>query len=385
MRLNERVLHILIIAAATLIPPILVWAPFFIRMPSFWGIKLPQEGMATVIANFDGPYYIVVAKTLYNTNALGQFEFPLPKEYYAAHFPAFPLLIRAFSPLFGYPWAMMVVTLLSSLVALVLFYLLLRQVGPKTHALWLTLVFAIFPARWLIVRSIGSPEPLFIAAVLATFYFLLRGNYWATGIAGAIAMFTKSPGILLFAALAAALAAPHIHNLFIHPMSTFRKLLPKGLPLLFIPAAVLLVFAWYARAYGDFFAYFHSGDNIHLLFPPFQVFNTAQAWVGTFWLDEIIWIYLFGFLGVFQLIKNKLYPFAWFVGIFFASTLFVSHRDIARYILPIVPFLFIAFSDVLTSRPFRWALALLLLPIYLSALNFIIGNVTPIADWRPLL
>ena len=121
------------------------------------------------------------------------------------------------------------------------------------------------------------------------------------------------------------------------------------------------------------------------MFPPFQVFNAKQTWVGTFWLEEIIWIYLFAFLGIFQLIKKKMLSLAFFVGVFFASTIFVSHRDIARYILPITPFLLIAYSDVINSTFFKWAIIFLIIPIYLFTVNFIIGNATPIADWGPLL
>lgn len=375
----------MIIALASIIPTILIWLPFFLRLPSFWGIKLPQQGMATIIANFDGPYYIVVAKSLYNPEVLGNFQFPLPATYYAAHFPGFPLLIRAFSPIFGYPWAMMVVTVISSILALWFLYLLLRQLGLERDALWITLVFSIFPARWLIVRSVGSPEPLFIAAILATYYFFLQGKYWPAAIAGAAAIAVKSPGILVFLALLAAVLSTRLPDLMIHPINTLRKMTSQILPIMLIPATLLGIFIWFSKTYKDFFAYFHSGDNIHLLFPPLQVFNAAQTWVGTFWLEEIIWLYLFGLFGLLELIKQKRFFFAWFVGIFFFSSLFVSHRDIARYILPIVPFLLIAFSNFLATPQFRWILIFLAIPIYLFSINFIINNVTPVADWGPLL
>ncbi|MBI4058862.1 hypothetical protein HY404_01325 [Candidatus Microgenomates bacterium] len=385
MRLNEQTKHLLLISGAVLLSVIAVWLPFILRLPSFWGIELPRNGMATIIANFDGPYYIVAAKSLYNPQVIEQFQFPLHTEYYSAHFPGFPLLIRALSPFFGYPWAMMIATVLTTILAAWFFYLLLRQLGLAKQALWITIVFAIFPARWLIVHSVGSPEPLFIAAILATFYFFLKGNYWLAGITGAISMLTKSPGILLFAALTLAIWGSKFDQLMLHPLSTLKKLIPPTLPLLLMPLTLLGIFFWYQYTYGDFFTYFHSGDNIHLLFPPFQVFNANQTWVGTFWLEEIIWIYLLGFLGLFQLIKRRSWEMAWFVGIFFASTLFVSHRDIARYTLPIVPFLLIAFNHVLATKEFKWGMALLLIPIYLFALSFISHNITPIADWEPLL
>src|SRR5438477_447131 len=84
-----------ILALFTLIPTLAIWLPFYFRLPSFWGMQLPQQGMETIVANYDGPLYLVVAKTLYNTSQISQnFEFPLPTQYYAAHFPLFPLLIK---------------------------------------------------------------------------------------------------------------------------------------------------------------------------------------------------------------------------------------------------------------------------------------------------
>ena len=105
----------------------------------------------------------------------------------------------------------------------------------------------------------------------------------------------------------------------------------------------------------------------------------------SFRLEEVIWIYLAGALGVLYLIKQRKDVIAAFTAIFFFSIIFVSHRDLARYALPLVPFLFIAFARLLSSREFKWVMALLIIPIYLFAIAFIAGNVTPIPDWGPLL
>jgi hypothetical protein len=136
---------------------------------------------------------------------------------------------------------------------------------------------------------------------------------------------------------------------------------------------------------NDLLAYFHSGDNIHLQFPPFQVFNYTQAWVGSFWLEDILFVYLFGALGLSKLMRAKEDALYWFTGILFATLLFVSHRDILRYGLPIVPFLIIAFKDTLISKEFKFAFAILIIPIYLFALAFISNNVMPISNWAPLI
>ena len=381
---------LIILAIITLLTTFLLWLPFFLRIPSFWGIKLPQDGMATIVANFDGPYYIVAAKTLYDSKQIEEnFSFPLPPIYYSAHYPLFPILIRVVATIFpflGYPYAMIVVTLITSIFAVWIFYLLVVDLGFRKVALWLAILFTIFPARWLIVRSVGSPEPLFLAAIMAAIYYFRKQNFWLAGIFGAAAQATKPPGFLLFLAFLFAVVAPHWRKLAHTDTLTWLKSLPvKTAPIFLIPATLLLIYIWYGVQYGNFFAYFNSGDNIHLMFPPFQIFNPGQAWVGTFWLEEIIWIYLFGALGALYLIKQKKGGIAAFAAIFFVSILFVSHRDIARYALPMVPFLFIAFAKLLISREFKWVVAFLIIPIYLFSVAFIAGNVTPIPDWSPLL
>jgi len=167
--------NILPIALLTLVPTLILWAFFYFKVPQVNSIPLPTQGMATIVANYDGPLYLVVAKTLYDNNAIKtSFQFPLPVEYYAAHFPLFPVLIRGLGILTkNFAYSMLAVTVLSSFLALFFFHKLLASTKhgeggiPESDVLFLTFVFAIFPARWLIVRSIGSPEPLFMASIIA--------------------------------------------------------------------------------------------------------------------------------------------------------------------------------------------------------------------------
>lgn len=371
--------NLLKILAFSLLPTLLIWLPFFLRVKSLWSIPLPSEnGMATIVSNYDGPLFLVVAKTFYNRELIGGFSLNLPTEYYAAHFPLFPALIRIFSVIWGYPYAMLFVTLASSFLALYFFFKLAKRFVTEEEALFLTFIFSIVPARWLIVRSVGSAEPLFIAAIIASVYHFNKKNYLGAGIWGLLAQLTKSAGILLFVAYLAFLILPNIKKFVIPKIKAI-------LPLLLIPLSLLLVFGFYQITYGDFLAYFHSGDNIHLFFPPFQIFNYSAPWVGTFWLEEIIFIYLFGILGLLKLISQKRFELAWFYGIFFASTLFVSHRDLLRYSLPLIPFLLIAFSETLLKKEFRIALTVIAIPIYLFALSFISQNAMPIGNWAPFL
>ncbi|MEK7550256.1 MAG: hypothetical protein AAB535_00510 [Patescibacteria group bacterium] len=362
-----KVQKILIIISFTLTPTFLIWLPFLFRTPSFWKIPLPKDGLATIVANYDGPLYLVTAKTFYNKEAIKTtYQFPLSTEYYTAHFPLFPLLIRIFSAITNYPYAMLGITLLSSFLALYFFYKL-------TGNLFLTFVFSIFPARFLIVRSVGSADPLFVAAIVASLYFFKDKKYLWAGIWGAVAQFTKSAGILLFI------------SYFAYFIWEKRFDIKKSFPLLLIPFSLLIVFTFYYFTTGDFFAYFNSGDNIHIFFPPFQIFNYSAPWVGTFWLEEIIFIYLLGAIGISKLFQKKEFEYGIFSTVFFLSTLFVSHRDLVRYSLPIVPFLLIAYSDFLLKKEFKIALAVIIIPIYLFSLSFISQNVMPISNWAPFL
>jgi Gpi18-like mannosyltransferase len=362
----------------SLVPTFLIWLPFFLRLPNLWGIPLPTNGLATIVANYDGPLYLVVAKTLYSKAAImANYQFPLSTEYYAAHFPLFPLIIKAFGLVTNYPYAMLIATLVSSALAIYFFQKLISQYADKKDVLFLAFLFAIFPARWLVVRSVGSADPLFVASIIASIYYFKNKKLWLSGIWGAVATLTKSPGILLFASYAIFIMFEYFKNQKLN----FKKYVPT----LLIPLSLVGVFALYSILTGDFWAYFHSGDNIHLMFPPFSIFNFSAPWVGTFWLEEIIFIYLIGAVGIYRLFAKKEYEIAIFAAIFFFLTLFIAHRDLMRYSLPLVPFLFVAFSDVLVKKELKMALFVIIIPIYLFSLAFISQNVMPISNWAPFL
>src|SRR3989338_10633461 len=100
--MRSQVRNFIILALISLIPTLLIWAPFFFRLKSFWNIPLPQTGMATIVANYDGPLFLAVAKSLYSAEFIKQnFAFPLSTEYYTAHFPLYPILVRLFALVMG--------------------------------------------------------------------------------------------------------------------------------------------------------------------------------------------------------------------------------------------------------------------------------------------
>lgn len=374
---------LLIITAVTLTSSFLIWLPHILKLPNFLGLDFSQ-GFQTIYRNFDGLEYVFIAKTLYFPNAFAALPQSMPAEYFAAHFPGFSLLMLAVAPLFGFLKSMILLPLLFTILSAYAFYFLVKDFRLSEHPLLLSIIFLILPARWLIVHSVGSAEPIFIFFVISALYFFmkyeqtLKPSYiYATAIFGILAQFTRSPGILLFFALSAYILWKIIKDQGGSVANRIIQAITSYWPLLLIPSALLGVFYWYSIAYGDFFAYFHSGDNIHLTFPPFQVFNKDQAWVGDIWLEDIVYILILGFLGGVMLIKQKLYPLAFFVLIYLGASTMVAHRDVSRYILPVFPFVIIAFEKALTSKEFKIVLVIVALAIYLYAQNFILANTAP--------
>lgn len=370
--------HQLLLVLITIFSTLCLWLVFSSNILSVWGISLPRQGMGTIISNYDGPLYIVVAKTLYDFSQGNPFEFPLPNEYYAAHFPLYPLLIRTGSLFTSNSSSMIFVTLISSTLATFVFFRLSRKWLDGASAFWLTLVFLFVPARYFIVRSVGSPEPLFLLLIMLSVDAFAEKKYWRAGIWGALATLTKSPGILLFAAYCISLVVQCFRSQKKHEFTI------NWIGLALIPITLIGLFSFYLVRYGNFWTYFRSGDNIHLQLLPFRVFNSDQLWVGSFWLEDIIWIYALGLIGLTRLIEQKRYDFAVFVGVFLTSIFFVSHRDISRYALPIFPFILLSLGQIISRHRYRIIFLLLILPIFLYSVNFISHNTMPIADWHKL-
>lgn len=378
----------LIITATCLLLTLLVWLPHYLGLADFLGLKF-GNGFSTIYRNFDGLEYIVIAKSLYNPGIIAGIPLSLPANYYASHFPGFALLILVFAPMMGFLKSMIFTSTLFTILSALAFYLLLKNFKLSSQPLFLSLLFLLLPARWLIVHSVGSAEPVFIFFVIACFYFFLKFEeskkylyLILSAVFGLFTQLTRPPGILLFLGISAFAFFKFFKEI---KNSGFKKAVLshlKYLPFMIIPLGLLGVFYWYQLSYNDFFAYFHSGDNIHLALPPFQIFNKHQFWVGEIWLEDVIYVFLLGFYGGILLLRKSPQVFGFFVLVYISATSLVAHRDISRYALPIFPFLLIAFEKVLTSKEFKIALLIILPAIYLYTQNFLIENTAPIPELK---
>ncbi len=373
--MSKTIRDLLVLSLITLLLTFLMWLPHLLRLQNIAGLSFP-EGFATIYRNYDGLEYVIIAKTFYKPELLALVPQNTPANYFAAHFPGYSLVILIFTPLMGFLKSMLFSSLLFTVLSVWMFYLLVKQFKLTKNPLLLSAFFLLLPARWLIVHSVGSSEPMFIFLCLATIFSLMQfeksnKSYWVwlSGLAGLLAQLTRPPGILLFAAVG-------LYLLFKIRLNITKYF--SYLPLLLMPLTLLGIFFWFQYSMGDFWAYFHSGDNIHLTFPPFQVFNKAQFWVGEIWLEDIIYIFVLGVLGGLLLFKQNLKLLGFFVLTYLGASMLIAHRDIARYTLPISPFLLIAFEKVLTMKEFKIVMIVVALAIYLYSQNFILNNIAPI-------
>lgn len=266
-----------------LVSLLLFWSPFIGKAQELWGVDFQHQGMNVVVQNFDGLNFLVIAKSWYSPYAIEQInsEFLTGNDpiYFSAHFPLFSGLIKGFDLFLPLPQALLGAIVLSNiLLASALYWFFVTVIKDQKLAMILTLIGLFFPARMLSVRGVGSNEPLFIFFVLMSLTWAIKQKYWLSAIMGALAVLTRSPGILLF---------------FVYLWSAKKKA-----PYLLMPVALLGLFVFYGLRYGDFLAYFHSGDNLHLFFPPFSIFSNTASWINDMWREDIIYLYLFYGAGI---------------------------------------------------------------------------------------
>lgn len=373
---RQDILSYFTLTFTVLITTLIVWLPFLLKSKSWYGIKIPDSNMQYLYRNFDGPLYIVPAKTLYQPQAISKLgiELPLSEKYFAAHLPLYPVLIRFFSPVFGYLKSMLLVNLLATILLTNFFYFFVRKFKLTKNPLLLSFVFLFIP-KFLVVRSIGAPESLFIFLILLSLYFFEQKKYWLAGFFGGLSTMTKTPGILLF---------PAFFFVFLEEFLKTKRISWSWFGILLIPLGLTTVFLLYWIQYHDFLAYFHTNAVVPMPYP-FSVFNFQAKWVAFPWIEDIVlYFFLYG-LTVVYLFKSQKRSLFYFSLIFFIAIIFVQHRDIPRYSLPLWPMALIAFERFFTDKKFLIVFLFLLPSIYLFAWNFIVYNVMPISNWRPYL
>jgi hypothetical protein len=119
---------------------------------------------------------------------------------------------------------------------------------------------------------------------------------------------------------------------------------------------------------------------------PFQVFLANQTWIQSIWLEEILYIFLLSFVAIYRLQKKyKTDISVIFTWLFVLALVFVGHRDLSRYAAPVYPFIYLTFAPILVNKQTKLLFLLLLPAVLLYAVNFVLGNAAPVANWAPYL
>jgi Gpi18-like mannosyltransferase len=364
--------HLLILLVLTIGLNLFFWSIFKFNLPQFFGYS--PTSIFTVFANYDGPNYLVISKCGYNANCIrSNFSLPQFLEYYPAHLPGYPALIHLANLLASGPWAMLLVTLVGNILLTIYFYkfLLLYQ-NPK-RAFCLSLLFLIFPGRFFVAKMVGAPESWFVASILASIFYYKKDKTLVSALFLGLAQSLKTPAIILLFAFV-------LHALINKKLS---RIAPHVLASILV---ISIIFGIYKSQTGDFFAYFHSGDNRHLSFMPFQVFLANQTWIQSIWLEEILYIFLLSFVAIYRLQKKyKTDISVIFTWLFVLALVFVGHRDLSRYAAPVYPFIYLTFAPILVNKQTKLLFLLLLPAVLLYAVNFVLGNAAPVANWAPYL
>lgn len=387
MKITKTQKHLLLITTLYLIFTFVIYLPFLFRADKIFGVEFNKVGMEAVFGYFDGPWYLVVAKTFYNPSHPLLKTFTLrPPIYFANHLPLYPLFIRVFATFFNYPTAMLFATHIFSLLFLFLLYFFLRNFQSSQNPLSLTVAAIFLPARWVIYHSVGASEPLFLLTLLASFYFFKKSKYWKASFTAALATLTRTPGILLFPTFIILIALETWTNPRLKELALLRKLKELNWPAIFstflIPLSLIGVFVFYYFRYNTFWAYSSMGGGLsHLESHLFEsIFRFGH------WGELNFYIYLINAIGLIFLYERGYLDLFVFSLIYFIPTLFINHHDISRFILPIFPFTnLIAFRKLIESNYFKIALILMLPAILVYTWGTILENFLPTEFYKLLV
>ena len=322
-----------------------VLAQLAVSLPSLLG------DASALVRHFDGPNYLVVAKTLYrptDTNPLpGYVTTP---QYFAVHLPLYPLAVRVAAAVTGWEAGLLVTTAVFGAASAAAWAAYQRVAAPDVAPLAGVLLFLCVPPRHLLYRSIGATEaPMALLVVLAALAWRRGRVGWAFA-AASLACVTRINGLLVVGVLALVLLAER----------RVREAL-AGTALALVP--LLATFAWQGRVLGDAGAFFATHGGKRGLAPFGYVLDLTRE--GR-WVDAELLLAVFLFYAV---AAARL----WVLGDRFESALVLAHlglfallreTDLPRYALTVAPFaVVLAFRDVWARRQVAAAFLAIAVPV----------------------
>ena len=279
-------------------------------------------------ANFDGGYYLAIARQGY-------------LQFQQAFFPFYPLLIRFLARfLKDYLFSSLLISHLAFLAVMYLFYRLTKLDFGQKAARMAVLFLLLFPTSF----YFGSAytEALFLALVLASFYAARRRAWLWMGIFGCLASATRLVGIFLLPAL--------IVERWQAQKDGDRRWLDFW-PLLLILAGLVSYMVYLQKTVGDPLYFVHlqgflkTGRTGGRIILPYQVCwrylkmictTKADVLYFTVWL-ELLTSGLFLGLIIFSYRQIRLSYFIFMVLAYITPTLSGTFSSMPRYVLILFP------------------------------------------------
>lgn len=335
------------------------------------GIAYAQQmivhgSLENLLRHWDSPSYLINAVTLYDQNQPILNVPTFSKTYWLSSFPAYSVLVRVLSYPIGYLPALLVGNLLVAPLWAFVLYRLLRDFGYATKPLWITSLALVLPERWLSDRIIASSEPITMLGLTACFYFFKKRQYTFAGLAGSVAVLSRPNGVFFYGGLLLALAWEAYQYIKEHEVApsgwlrTFQW--GAALKLSLMPLTLLLLYGFMGLRTGDMLAYFHISDGgaptrYYGLTVPFSGLYQEPGQEGQFY------IYLLPLLGLAVSWKRRYYDLFWAGLSVYGFTVFLIHFDLARYMLPAIPFtVILPFANWIERKELRpvWLIACVL-------------------------
>ena len=169
-----------------------------------WSIY-PNNAFLDLPARWDTGWYLGVAIDGYQFNPAARKEI----QQNIAFFPAFPMLMRGLSPIFGRQtlWTGVLISLVSFFIALMYLLKLARQlIGDEDRSVAAITLLAAYP--FAIFFSVAYTEALFLLTVAGAIYHFHNNQLVRSFLWGALAGLTRPPGCLLSIVLALMAVAP---------------------------------------------------------------------------------------------------------------------------------------------------------------------------------
>lgn len=374
---------IILIWVVSLFSSFLIALFFYLFPPAVLEKHVPHGSNEVLERNYDGPIYVVLAKTLYNPKQLTKIGFnKLPVSYFANHFPLLPIIIRLFSSITNnYFRSMISINWLSAALFSTIFYLFLKRFKISNNPLLLSLASLFIPPRWLAVRAVGGTEPLFLLILIISLYLWFDKKFILSSLFAVLLVLIRPPGIVFFFSFLAIIIFEYQKAK--DKKSYLIKIIKEKWLLLLMPLSLLGLFFFFQSIFGNFWAYFQSGTgtNVHLKpipFAPVLNFNTPVV-------EGFLYLLVIYLLGIYLLWQQKQKQLALFSLIYLIPNFFMVVDDIHRYLIPIAPFcLIIGYQKIIKHKAFKYFFFLFLIGTCIYTLSLLPNRMFHYGDYASL-